>query len=27
MADRHPLFKPLIFVGGLIFGFALGFSH
>ena len=27
MADRHPLFKPLIFVGGLIFGFGLGFSH
>ena len=25
--DRHPLFKPLIFVGGLIFGFGLGFSH
>ena len=27
MAERHPLFKPLIFVGGLIFGFGLGFSH
>ena len=27
MADRHPLFKPLIFVGGIIFGFGLGFSH
>jgi uncharacterized protein len=27
MADRHPLFMPLIFVGGLIFGFGLGFSH
>ncbi|WP_254839755.1 YeeE/YedE family protein [Natronomonas marina] len=27
MADRHPLFKPLILVGGLIFGFGLGFSH
>ena len=27
MADRHPLFKPLIFVGGLIFGFGLGFSQ
>jgi len=27
MSDRHPLFKPLIFVGGLIFGFGLGFSH
>jgi uncharacterized membrane protein YedE/YeeE len=25
--QRHPLFKPLIFVGGLIFGFGLGFSH
>ena len=25
--DRHPLFKPLIFVGGLVFGFGLGFSH
>ncbi|OIB58054.1 YeeE/YedE family protein [Natrialba sp. SSL1] len=24
---RHPLFIPLIFVGGLIFGFGLGFSH
>ena len=24
---RHPLFMPLIFVGGLIFGFGLGFSH
>jgi len=27
MPDRHPLFKPLIFVGGLIFGFGLAFSH
>jgi len=27
MSDRHPLFKPLIFVGGLIFGFGLGFSQ
>lgn len=27
MSDRHPLFKPLIFVGGLVFGFGLGFSH
>jgi len=27
MADRHPLFIPLILVGGLIFGFGLGFSH
>jgi len=25
--DRHPLFKPLILVGGLIFGFGLGFSQ
>ncbi|MDJ1434729.1 YeeE/YedE family protein [Halostagnicola sp. A-GB9-2] len=25
--SRHPLFMPLIFVGGLIFGFGLGFSH
>ncbi|MFC7115745.1 YeeE/YedE family protein [Natronoarchaeum sp. GCM10025703] len=24
---RHPLFMPLIYVGGLIFGFGLGFSH
>ncbi|WP_254532607.1 YeeE/YedE family protein [Natrinema gelatinilyticum] len=27
MADRHPLFMPLVLVGGLIFGFGLGFSH
>jgi len=29
MADHevHPLFLPLVFVGGLIFGFGLGFSH
>jgi len=27
MADRHPLFVPLVLVGGLIFGFGLGFSH
>ncbi len=27
MTGRHPLFMPLIFVGGLIFGFGLGFSH
>jgi uncharacterized membrane protein YedE/YeeE len=27
VAARHPLFKPLLFVGGLIFGFGLGFSH
>ena len=25
--NRQPLFMPLIFVGGLIFGFGLGFSH
>ena len=25
--DQHPLFLPLVFVGGLIFGFGLGFSH
>jgi len=25
--DSHPLFLPLVFVGGLIFGFGLGFSH
>jgi hypothetical protein len=25
--DRHPLFMPLILVGGLIFGFGLGYSH
>ena len=25
--QRHPLFMPLIFLGGLIFGFGLGFSH
>jgi len=27
MSERHPLFVPLIFVGGLIFGFGLGFSQ
>ena len=27
MSERHPLFMPVIFVGGLIFGFGLGFSH
>ncbi len=27
MSDRHPLFMPVIFAGGLIFGFGLGFSH
>jgi uncharacterized membrane protein YedE/YeeE len=25
--NRHPLFMPLILVGGLIFGFGLGFSQ
>ncbi|ELY43524.1 DUF6691 family protein [Natronorubrum bangense] len=25
--EQHPLFMPLIFVGGLLFGFGLGFSH
>ncbi|AGB39464.1 DUF6691 family protein [Natronococcus occultus] len=25
--EQHPLFMPLVFVGGLIFGFGLGFSH
>ena len=25
--SRHPLFAPLVLVGGLIFGFGLGFSH
>ncbi len=25
--DRHPLFLPVIFGGGLVFGFGLGFSH
>ncbi|RQG89892.1 YeeE/YedE family protein [Natrarchaeobius halalkaliphilus] len=25
--DQHPLFLPLVFVGGLLFGFGLGFSH
>ncbi len=27
MVDRHPLFMPLILLGGLVFGFGLGFSH
>jgi uncharacterized membrane protein YedE/YeeE len=27
MADRHPLFVPLILVGGLVFGFGLAYSH
>jgi uncharacterized membrane protein YedE/YeeE len=26
-ADRHPLFMPLILVGGVVFGFGLGFSQ
>jgi hypothetical protein len=25
--DRHPLFVPIILLGGLIFGFGLGYSH
>ncbi|THE66427.1 YeeE/YedE family protein [Salinadaptatus halalkaliphilus] len=25
--EQHPLFMPLVFVGGLIFGFGLAFSH
>ncbi len=25
--NRRPLFMPLIFAGGLVFGFGLGFSH
>ena len=25
--EAHPLFLPIVFVGGLIFGFGLGFSH
>lgn len=25
--DRHPLFGPLVVVGGIIFGFGLAFSH
>lgn len=25
--EQHPLFLPLVFAGGLIFGFGLGFSH
>jgi uncharacterized membrane protein YedE/YeeE len=27
MADRHPLFTPLVLVGGLLFGFGLAYSH
>jgi len=27
MTDRHPLFMPLILLGGVIFGFGLGFSQ
>ena len=26
-ANRHPLFMPLVFAGGLLFGFGLGLSH
>ncbi len=25
--EAHPLFMPLVFIGGLIFGFGLAFSH
>ncbi|WP_255190625.1 YeeE/YedE family protein [Natronobeatus ordinarius] len=25
--EAHPLFLPLVFAGGLLFGFGLGFSH
>ena len=25
--SRHPLFMPIILIGGLIFGFGLGYSH
>jgi len=27
VTDRHPLFAPLILVGGLLFGFGLAYSH
>lgn len=27
MNDRHPLFLPVIFIGGLVFGFGLAYSH
>jgi len=27
MADRHPLFMPLVLVGGLVFGFGLAYGH
>ncbi len=27
MSERHPLFKPLVLVGGIVFGFGLGFSQ
>jgi uncharacterized membrane protein YedE/YeeE len=27
MPDRHPLFVPLVLVGGLLFGFGLAYSH
>ena len=26
-SNRHPLFLPIIFVGGLVFGIGLAFSH
>ncbi|MFC7068724.1 YeeE/YedE family protein [Halobaculum lipolyticum] len=26
-AERHPLFMPLILLGGLVFGFGLAYSH
>lgn len=26
-SERHPLFLPVIFLGGILFGFGLGFSH
>jgi uncharacterized membrane protein YedE/YeeE len=25
--ERHPLFVPVVLLGGLVFGFGLGFSH
>ncbi len=25
--SRHPLFMPVVLLGGLVFGFGLGFSH
>ena len=27
MADRHPLFMPLVLFGGVLFGFGLAYSH